>query len=89
MPIEAEAPVKPEALVQVAKPAMAESVNSSGAESDPGDEMVTRRTMTIGRFVPNARPARNSKNPEAKTQLPFLLPLAALGRGSVPPSNLL
>ena len=49
--------VELEALVQVVEPAAAESVNSSGAESDTGDEMVTRRMMTISRFVPGTRPA--------------------------------
>ena len=49
---------EPKAPVQIAKPAAAESVNSSEAESDPGeDEMVTRQTMTIGRFMPSAWPA--------------------------------
>ena len=50
-------PVKPEAIVQVVELAATESANSLGAESDPGDEMVTRQMMTIGRFVPSARPA--------------------------------
>ena len=50
-------PVKLEALVQVVEPTATESANSLGAEFDPGDEMVTRRTITIGRFVPDARPA--------------------------------
>ena len=49
--------VELEALVQVVEPAVVESVNSSGAESDIGDEMVTRQTMTIGHFVPGTRPA--------------------------------
>ena len=41
-----------EASVQIAEPAAAELVNSSETESDPGeDEMVTRRTMTIGPFM--------------------------------------
>ena len=50
-------PVKPEAFVQVVKLAATKSANFLGAESNPGDEMVTRRMMTIGRFVPDARPA--------------------------------
>ena len=41
-----------EALVQIAEPVAVELVNSSEAESDPGeDEMVTRRTMTISPFM--------------------------------------
>ena len=45
------------APVQVAELATVESVHSSGAESDPGeDEMVTRRMMSIGRFIPSTRP---------------------------------
>ena len=35
----------------VAEPAVAESVNSSGAGTDQDEEMVTKRTMTIDRFL--------------------------------------
>lgn len=49
---------EPEALVQIAELAAAESINSLEAGSDPDeDEMVTRQMMTIGRFMPGARPA--------------------------------
>ena len=43
------------AHIPVEEPVVAESVNSSEAESDPGkDGMVTRRALTIGHFVPSA-----------------------------------
>lgn len=43
------------AHIPVEEPAAVESVNSLEAESDPSeDEMVTRRMMTIGRFIPGA-----------------------------------
>ena len=46
------------APVQVAELVAVESIHSSGAKSDPGeDEMVTRRMMSIGCFVPSTRPA--------------------------------
>ena len=56
-------PVKPEAPAQVAEPIKVESVNSSGTKPNLSDEMVTRQTMTIGCFVPNARPAPQQPEP--------------------------
>ena len=45
-------------LIQAAEPAVAESVNSSKAKFDSGeDEMGTKRAMTINRFVPGPHPA--------------------------------
>ena len=45
-------PVKgPDAPVQVAEPVAVESANPSEAEADLGQEMVTRRTLTIDRFL--------------------------------------
>ena len=48
VPVEPEALIEPEAPVQVAESTEVESVNSSGTEVDSGDEMVTRKMMTIG-----------------------------------------
>ena len=38
------------------QPAVAESVNSSGVGTDQDEEMVTKRTMTIDRFLLGTRP---------------------------------
>lgn len=64
-------PVEPEALVQVVEPAATESANSLGAKSNPGDEIVTRRTMTIGHFVPGARPASQQQEPRGRDPTPL------------------
>ena len=61
--IKPEVPVEPEAPAQVAEPIKVESVNSSGTEPNLSDEMVTRQTMTIGCFVPDARPAPQQPEP--------------------------
>ena len=53
-PVESEAHVEPEAPIQEAEEATVESVSSSETESNQGHDMVTRRTMTINRFVPSA-----------------------------------
>ena len=45
---------KLEAPVQVTELTSAESVHSSRVESDSGEENVTRRALTIDRFVPSA-----------------------------------
>ena len=50
-----DTPVEFKALVQEAKQVATESINSFETESDRGEDMVTRRTMTIDRFVPGAR----------------------------------
>ena len=47
--------VESKALVQEAKQVATESINSFETESDRGEDMVTRRTMTIDRFVLGAR----------------------------------
>lgn len=77
------------ALIQVAEPAAAESVHSLGAESDPGeDEMVTRRVMTIDRFMLGARPTTQQQEPQGKDSTPPPPPpLAAFGKYSAPSSN--
>ena len=40
----------PDSPVQVAEPVAVESANPSEVEADLGEEMVTRRTLTIDRF---------------------------------------
>ena len=72
VPIEPEAPVELEAPVQVVEPTKAESVSSLGTESDSGDEMVTRRAMTFGHFVPSARPAPQQQQPRGRDLTPPL-----------------
>ena len=53
--VEPEAPIEPQAFVQVAKEAAVESVSSLGTDSNQGHDMVTRKTMTIARFVTSTR----------------------------------
>lgn len=47
---------EPEALARAVELA-AESVNSSEVEADQGEEMMTKHTMTIDRFLPGTSPA--------------------------------
>ena len=56
VPVEPEVSIEPEAPIQVTKETTVESVSSLEIESDQGHDMVTRRTMTINRFVPDAQP---------------------------------
>ena len=51
-----EDPEEAEEPAQVVEGAVAGQVDSLETEPDLGHEMVTRRTMTIGRFVTGARP---------------------------------
>ena len=63
------------APIQVAEPAAAESVNSSRVESDPGeDEIVTRRAMTIDRFVSGTCPTTQQQEPQRRNPTPPPLP---------------
>ena len=61
--------VELEALAQEEE-AAAESVHSSGVES----KMVTRRVMSISRFVPGAQTSEQQQPPLAQAQSPPLLP---------------
>ena len=54
---------EPEASIQVAEPAAVESVNSSKVEAGQGEEMVTKRTITIGRFLPGTCLAAQPPHP--------------------------
>ena len=63
---------EPEASVQVVKPAVAESVNSSEAEANQSEEMVTRRTMIVDRFLPDTRPVTQPHQPQGKGWTPPL-----------------
>ena len=58
-------PAKPEAPAQKEETAP-ESVHSSGAES----EMVTKRVMSISRFVPGAQTSEQQQRPPAQAQSP-------------------
>ena len=74
VPIQSEAFVEPKALfdpkapVQTAEEVGTESINSLETESNQGDDMVTRRTMTISRFVPGARPTTQQQPPQGQDQ---------------------
>ena len=61
--IEPEVPVEPDTLVQEAEEVAAKSINSSKIESDRGEGMVTRSTMTVNCFVPGAQPAAQQQPP--------------------------
>ena len=56
VPVEPEVSIEPEAPIQVTKETAVKSVSSLEIESDQGHDMVTRRMMTISRFVPGAQP---------------------------------
>ena len=61
----------PDAPVQVAEPMAAESANPSKAEADLGEEMVTRRTLNIDRFLLSTCPvAQSQKTPSKEWTLP-------------------
>ena len=85
--VEPEAPFKPEAPIQV-KEATVEFVSSLENESD----MVTRKVMTISRFVPVPDPPHSSKNHKVRVKLLplllLLLLLPAFGKCSVRPNSL-
>ena len=53
-PVQPEIPAEPEAPIQETEQVAVEFVNSE-TESDRDEDMVTRKTMTIDRFVPSTR----------------------------------
>ena len=70
----AHAPVEPKAPVQEAKQVVAESTNSSETKSDYNEDMVTRKTMAIDRFVPGARQIAQQQPPQGRGQTPLAPP---------------
>ena len=54
VPVEPEASVEPEAPIQEVEEAAVESISFLETEFNQGHNMVTRRMMTISRFVPDA-----------------------------------
>ena len=54
-PIPPEIPAESEASVREAEQVATEFVNSPETESDRDEDMVTRKTMTIDRFVPGTK----------------------------------
>ena len=79
-PVQPEAPVEPEAPIQEAKEIVTESISSSGTESDQGHDMVTRRTMTISLFVPDAQPTPQQQEPQGKDPTPPPPPFSGRSR---------
>ena len=65
-------PIKePEALVQVIEPTTAESIQSSGAEFDSGEEeMVIKGALTVDRFMSNAQSAARQQEPQSRDPNP-------------------
>ena len=59
-------------LAQAAEPAVAESVNSFGVGANQDEEMVTKQTMTIDRFLPDTRPTAQPQQPHGKDWTPPL-----------------
>ena len=54
-PAQPEEPVEPEALAQGIEQVAVEFINSSDIKFDRGEDMVTRKSMTIDRFVPGGK----------------------------------
>ena len=55
--IQQEEPAEPEAPIQEAEQAAAESSDSSRTHPARSEEMVTHKTLTVNRFIPGARQA--------------------------------
>ena len=60
---EPEAPFDPEASAQIVEEVGTKSINSLETKSNQGDDMVTRRIMTISRFMPGTRPTMQQQPP--------------------------
>jgi len=56
-------------IIQEAEETAVESIDSD-TESDRSESMVTRRTMTVSCFVPDARPATLQQPPQGRGQTP-------------------
>ena len=66
-------PEEPSELVVLAQSTEQEAIditNLSNTESDCGEDMVTRKTMTINCFVPGARQAGQQRPPQGQGQTP-------------------
>ena len=61
--IQQEEPAKPEAPIQEAEHAAAESSDSSRTHPAHGEEMVTRKTLLVSRFILGARQAAQQQPP--------------------------
>ena len=59
-----------DASVQVAEPVIAKSANPSKAEANLGEEMVTRRTLTINQFLLGTCPAAQPQKTPSKEWTP-------------------
>ncbi|KAL0005688.1 hypothetical protein SO802_013249 [Lithocarpus litseifolius] len=57
---------EPEAPVQVAELAAAESVNCSNTDAGQGEKMMKRQTMTFDQFLPGTRPTAQPQHPSGK-----------------------
>ena len=70
VPVEPKAPVEPQAPIQAVEEVATESTSSSGTESDQGHDMVTRRKMTISRFMLGARPTPQQQESQGRDPTP-------------------
>ena len=84
-PAHPEDPVEPEAPVEEAEHFAIDVTNLSATDSILGEDMVTRKTMIIDRFVPSARQAIQPYPLRAKPRHLPLLKLAEPGKGRRPP----
>ena len=72
--IQQEEPAEPEALVQEAKHAAAESSGSSKTHPACGEEMVTCKTLSISWFIPSACQVAQQQPPQGLGQTPTVHP---------------
>ena len=63
-PAQPEEPAKPEAPAQETDQLAVDITNHSDTKSDRSGDMVTRKTMTMDRFVPSARQATQQQPPQ-------------------------
>ena len=73
-------PVEPEAFVEEAEHLAIDVTNLSTIDPFLGEDMVTRKTMTIDRFVPGAQQAIQPPPSQSQTQAPPPPPSPQAGR---------
>ena len=72
--IQQEQPVKPEAPIREAEHIAAESSDSSKTHPTRGEEMVTRKTLSVSWFIPDACQTAPQQPPQRRGQTPPVHP---------------